>query len=70
MNTAKCQVGVCVCLEGVHQEYGKHIIDEQIHASLFGQECDSANHSRWFVDSVTEGCFRNAESTLVNYLHC
>ncbi len=40
---AKCQVGVRVCLEKVHQEYGKHIIDEQIHASLFGQEWDSAD---------------------------
>ena len=54
MNTAMSQVGVCVCVEGVHQECGKHISNEQINVSLMcflilGQEC------RWFMISVAVG---------------
>ena len=34
VNIAKLEPSWCVCLEGVHQECGKHISSEQIHASL------------------------------------
>ena len=64
---------VCVlCLEEVHQEYGKHISNEQINASLNvfpGQE------SRWFVVSVAVGVLQEcgkhiSESSAIGNLFC
>ena len=66
--------GKTVCLEGVQQECGKHISNEEIDTSLMcflilGQEC------RWFVASVAVGGLQQcgkyiSESSAIGTLLC